>query len=412
MKKLKGILSPDIFDKIARATKLIERQKKYGGHSFFWSITGGFCTGQATEIAGMLRAFTRDTGIDIQYNAWYNRLSKDGFPEFMRESYIHLLDHLYTEQLSIKGKLLEKFSDILMQDGSSYAVNNLMAEYYPGRFTKNSPAAVELHVFYSLRHASVQCVNLAPDSVSEYDFMPTANDAILKDTLSLFDRGYSSIDRLHLIEQENGFFICRMKAYINPLVFFAYDKNHTQINQVLKKIALKQKRDYDFSVQFKNDKKFKHLRVVALWNRQTKNHVLLLTNASEEQLSMQEVGKLYRLRWQIELFFKELKSHTELRKFLTADHNIAEGFIWAALCAILIRRFLVANAQQISGKRLSFHKAAISARTFMPEFIACALLKFHALKRCLLDIFTFIQKTMQFSNPHRPDALQLAGIIS
>lgn len=411
MKKLEKNLSVKIFDKIARATKFIQRRKKYGAHSFFWSVTGGFCVGQAAEIAGMLRAFIKDTGIDIQYNAWYNRLSKDGFPEFMRESYCHLLNHLYAEHLPIKGKLLEEFSDILMQDGSSFAVNDLMRKYYPGRFTKISPAAVELHIFYSLRYASVQHANLAPDSVSEYQFMPTAKDADLKDTLNLFDRGYGSIDRLHLIEQENGYFICRMKDNINPLILSAYGKNNKTINQFFKNITLKKKRDYDFYIQFKNDKIFKNLRVIALWNRQTKKHVLFLTNTSGEQLSLKEVGKLYRLRWQIELFFKELKSHTELRKFLTGNHNIAEGFIWAALCALLIRRFLVATVQQISGKRLSFHKAAISARTFMPEFIACALFKFHDLGHCLLNTFRYIQKTMTFSNPHKLSALQLAGVI-
>lgn len=364
----------------------------------------------------MLRAFNKDTGIELHYNAWYKRLQKEGFPNFMQQVYFHILTNLYTDHFPDKQVLLGQFSDIFMQDGSSYGVNKLMSAYYPGRFTNTSPAAVELHVFYSLRHASILCAHLAPDSVSEYDFMPTANSAHLANTLSLFDRGYGSLERLHVLEQEKGYFICRMKDCITPCILAAYDGNHRRIisfeNQLLKHIVLKRNHDYELNVQFKKNKAFKHLRLIALWNPHTKKHVFLLTNTIHQQLSAQQVGRLYRLRWQIELLFKELKSYTELRRFLTANHRIAEGFIWAALCALAIRRFLVASAQKLLNKKLSFHKAAISARTFMPEFISCALHEFYRLKQCLQRIFEYIQRTMLFSNPRRSSALQLAGLLS
>ncbi len=35
---------------------------------------------------------------------------------------------------------------------------------------------------------------------------------------------------------------------------------------------------------------------------------------------------LYRCRWQIELLFKELKSHNRLKAFATRQKAIAEGF--------------------------------------------------------------------------------------
>ena len=113
------------------------------------------------------------------------------------------------------------------------------------------------------------------------------------------------------------------------------------------------------------------MRVIALWNPVTKKHVLFLTNADTKKLPLRTIGQIYRLRWQIELTFKELKSFTELCKFLTGNANIVQGFIWAAFCALLIRRFIVACAQEFTPIVLSFHKAAISSRMFMLDFTRC-----------------------------------------
>lgn len=401
VEKIKGNLSATVFDEMARSTKLIERAGKYEGHALFWSIVGGFCVGQATEIAGMLRAFNKDTGISMNYSAWYKRLAKDEFPVFMRQTATHFINHMSTEHLDVKGALLNQFRDIYVQDGSSFGINKLLSEYYPGRFTKISPSAVELHVFYSLRNACPETIALAPDTVSEYQFMPTGEDADLTDTLSLFDRGYGSLDRLYNVEIEDGFFIVRMKDNINPTILSVNKKDkrssHYFKDKLFQDVKLKKNKDYDFRVQFNNDNQYRCLRVIALWNPYKDKHVIFLTNTQTAQLSLKTIGKLYRLRWQIELLFKELKSHTELRKFLTANPNIVEGFIWAAFCALFIRRFLVSSAQKISGQKLSFHKAAISARNFMPQFIACALKKFSGLEQCLSHIFEYVQLTMFFS---------------
>ena len=152
------------------------------------------------------------------------------------------------------------------------------------------------------------------------------------------------------------------------------------------------------------------MRVIALWNPVTKKHVLFLTNANVKKLPLRTLGQIYRLRWQIELTFKELKSFTELRKFLTGNANIVQGFIWAAFCALLIRRFIVACAQEFTPIVLSFHKAAISSRTFMLDFTRCVLKRFIGFKKCLKDILDYIASTMHLSNPQRRCSFDLAGL--
>jgi len=253
-KELKKKLSPKIVNRIAKETKFIQRTRKTEGFNMFWSIISGFVIGQATEIAGMLRAYAKDTGIKINYSAWYGRLSKEGFANFMCEMANYLINHLYTQRLCKQG-LLKRFDDVLIQDGSSLSINNLLKDIFPGRFTKTAPAAIELHMFFSLRFGNIQGLNLAPDTVSEYKFMPKPMEHHLENTLSLFDRGYNSIDNLHDIELGNGYVLVRMKENINPTVFFANYKDQRRDqhfrNKPLQNIKLNRKQNYDFTVSFK-----------------------------------------------------------------------------------------------------------------------------------------------------------------
>lgn len=258
-KELKKKLSPKIFNQLAQEKKFIQRIRKTEGFSIFWSIISGFVIGQATEIAGMLRAFIKDTGVPINYSAWYKRLSKKGFSDFMCAAANHLINHLYTQCLDTKD-LLTRFDDIYIQDGSSMAINDLLQKIFPGRFTKTSPAAIELHVFFSLRYRNFQGVDLAPDTVSEYKFMPKPKDYVLKNTLSLYDRGYNSIKDLHDIEEAQGYFLVRMKDNLNPTVLSATYKDQRQDqyfrNKPLHDIKLNRKENYDFHVVFEKKRNF------------------------------------------------------------------------------------------------------------------------------------------------------------
>ncbi len=110
----------------------------------------------------------------------------------------------------------------------------------------------------SLRYGSFQGIDLAPDTVSEYDFMPKNLDYNLKNTLSLFDRGYNSIDDLHEIEDGEGYFLVRMKDNMNPTVLFAYAQDQRPQkyfrNRPLQSIKLNRKQNHDFHVVFEKKK--------------------------------------------------------------------------------------------------------------------------------------------------------------
>ena len=104
-----------------------------------------------------------------------------------------------------------------------------------------------------------------------------------------------------------------------------------------------------------------------------KTFVYLHTNLVRVEFSAREVGTLYRLRWQIELFFKECKSHANLHGFDTELSAIAEGLIWASLLAVVLTRSITHAAQLVVGRELSTQRAASCAKHFLDDVLRALL---------------------------------------
>jgi hypothetical protein len=79
-----------------------------------------------------------------------------------------LTERLRIQTLAPEGHAsVARFKDIVIQDGSSFALKNQQRDVFPGRFTTTDPAAIELHTTYSGFSDEVSCVQIAPDKAAE-----------------------------------------------------------------------------------------------------------------------------------------------------------------------------------------------------------------------------------------------------
>jgi hypothetical protein len=76
---------------------------------------------------------------------------------------------------------------------------------------------------------------------------------------------------------------------------------------------------------------------------------ILMTNAT--QLSLSEVLELYSIRWQIELFFKELKSTLGVCQYQFERFSAVEGWMQCAITTVLFLEHL--RATRLADRRLS-----------------------------------------------------------
>ncbi len=64
-------------------------------------------------------------------------------------------------------------------------------------------------------------------------------------------------------------------------------------------------------------------RLIVTWDAKNKRPRYLVTHLPRADFTLEQVGDAYRLRWQVELMFKEWKSYTSLHAFDTSKANIA-----------------------------------------------------------------------------------------
>ena len=88
-------------------------------------------------------------------------------------------------------------------------------------------------------------------------------------------------------------------------------------------------------------------RVIAFWYKKKKRIGYLVTNLARETVVASDIVELYRLRWQIELLFNELKYYCNLKKFSTQNKNIVDTLIYASFITVLLKKLMAHTTEQI-----------------------------------------------------------------
>nr|WP_243637471.1 IS4 family transposase [Parashewanella curva] len=296
-----------------------------------------------------------------------------------------------------------------MHDGSSLTLPPALAKTYKGRFTKNAPAAIECHVSLSIFERKIIRMDIDADSVSEHDYLPQAHT--LSGSLFLADSGYVSTPYFAELDKNNASFIVKGKVNLNPTVLRAFNGKGKElkrpVGKKLKEVSQKQnsQKIMDFDVEWDSYK----CRLIRRWIASEQKFVLWLTNLSREEFSADEVTMLYRVRWQIELLFKELKSHNNLRKFNTLKKPIVEGLIWASLLTLVLKRAIATKAVE----KISFFKAAMNVDIwFIPVLQAVVDRAYFELEERLEWAFSYLQKNATRSQQRKSKGnSELSNII-
>jgi hypothetical protein len=160
-------LSIDDVNQLGRKTGQSERLRTITPHRLFLSMIAALAGGRVESLADLLREFNFQNDVTVAYKAFYNRLARPGFARFMREMFERLVEQLSVRMLAPEGHAaVSRFEDIVIQDGSSFALKSSLQEVFSGRFTTKEPAAVEVHATYSGFTDEVRTVAIASDSES------------------------------------------------------------------------------------------------------------------------------------------------------------------------------------------------------------------------------------------------------
>ena len=363
--QIKRVLSPTRLNDLGRRVGFCYRERLITPYRLVLSLLASHATGPVETLADIQRQFNALFGTTVAYKPFHNQLAKRSFKDFMREVLDVILQQWVVGVLQPKAQgPLGAFGRIVIQDGCSFSVKDALDEHYPGRFKKQNPAAVELHVTMSVLNESVEKVTLTADTAPERPHLPPPE--ALRDDLLLADRGYFDLEYLGAVNGAGGYFVVRASASVNPKVRGAYPWEGEALGewseQSLKQGVLSKGETVDLDVVWGKGAGALELRLLARWNPEEECHTLLVTNLPRTRFSAEQVGQLYRLRWQVELLFKEWKSYANLHAFDTSNAGIAEGLIWAAIAASVLKRYLAQMTQALRKVEISTRKVAMCAR--------------------------------------------------
>ncbi|KFZ44557.1 hypothetical protein KD27_05490, partial [Smithella sp. D17] len=301
--QFKAFFQAEDMNHIAKQIGWFHRQRKLTAFHLVLALLAAMLATTAKTITQLQGIFAVLTAQSISYQPFYDKLRHPQCAVFFQHLLRLLLSRWSLQVLApSKESKLSNFEDILIQDGSSLRLHRDLAGVYPGRWD-HSPAAVEIHLTYSLFQEKPVRLVIAPDKFAEKHYLLEACKA--KGKLILLDRGYFDRHYVAQVKQAGGDVLVRAKSNLNPrIVGLICDGKH----QPIAHLPLKSIRSQIFGKNIDAIVRWKDLdfdfRLLGLWNPKTNVHIWLLTTLGMDWEAT-EIGQLFRLRWQVELCFKE-----------------------------------------------------------------------------------------------------------
>jgi transposase len=248
-------------------------------------------------------------------------------------------------------------------DATAYALDSTTIDLCLGLFDwapfRSTKAAVKMHTLLDLRGNIPTFVHISDGKMGDVkvlDILPIEAGAFY-----VMDRGYLDFRRLFSLHQAGAFFVTRAKRGLNARrVYSAATDRATGIicDQAIRLNGYYAARDYP-----------EHLRRIRFKDPDSGKTLVFLTNNTT--LPPLTIAALYKSRWQVELFFKWIKQHLRIKRFLGTSENAVKTQIWCAVATYvliaIIKKELHLDASLYTLLQI------LSVSVFEKTHISCAL---------------------------------------
>lgn len=251
--------------------------------------------------------------------------------ELFREYYYKLLETLgqqaYRKRVNFRIK-----SKIFLLDSTTIS---LCLSLFDWAKYKTSKGAVKMHTLLDYDGLLPAYVNITngktADNKGAYDV------PLIKQSVIVADRFYNDFSLLNVWDSKEVFFVIRHKDNIN---FRSVKENplpdnrhqHILIDEIIELTGHQTKTKYT-----------KKLRRIAVWDKENEQEIELITN--QFTWTANTISELYKARWQVEIFFREIKQLLHIKSFIGTSENAVMIQIWTALITILVLKALRAMAK-------------------------------------------------------------------
>lgn len=201
---------------------------------------------------------------------------------------------------------------------------DLCLSLFPWAPFRTNKAAIKLHALLDLRGNIPAFIHITDGKTHEVKVL----DALSFEAGAFYvmDRGYLDFGRLFTLHQSGAFFVTRAKRGMNAHRVYSMkvDRNTGIICD--QRIALD---GFYISQDYPEQ-----LRRIRFKDPETGKTLVFLTNNTT--LPALTIAALYKSRWQVELFFKWIKQHLRIKRFIGNSENAVKTQIWCAVATYVL----------------------------------------------------------------------------
>jgi IS4 transposase len=348
---LEQLLPPDQIRELAKKTSFIERDRVIDPVAWVWNMVLGFGVKVQRTLASLKRSYNSRANAHLSDGSWFERFTPEQ-ADFMKANVRLAMSQMAGEANNSLNERLKMFDDILIQDSTVIRLHKALAKKWPPTRTRTVAAGVKVAMLISAVANGPRSIAIHGERTAEIKTIRVG--PWIKNRILLMDLGFSKFQLYARIVENGGYFVSRLKDNGNPLFLSSFkvhrgasiDLAGKRWNDVKDKV-MREVLDAEVEVALKRRKyagkqslDTLKLRMVAVFNPEAGQYHAYLTNIPHDVLCAEDIAALYRVRWEIELVFKELKSRYSLDTIKTTKAFIVEGLIWTAILTMLVSRRL------------------------------------------------------------------------
>jgi hypothetical protein len=200
---------------------------------------------------------------------------------------------------------------------------DLCLALFPWASFRATKAAVKLHTLLDLRGAIPAFIHISDGTLHDVNVL----DLLIPEPGAFYvmDRGYLDFERLYRLHQTGSFFVTRAKSN--------FKCNRRYSRPVDRRTGLICDQDVELTVFYSQQRYPARLRRIRYRDAEGRSLVFLTNHMTLPALT---VCELYRLRWQVELFFKWIKQHRRITRFFGTSENAVKTQVWIAVSVYVL----------------------------------------------------------------------------
>ena len=251
---------------------------------------------------------------------------------------------------------LELDATVYALDSTTIDLCLSLFDWAPFRSTK---AAVKMHTLLDLRGAIPAFIHISDGKMGDVkmlDIVPLEAGAFY-----VMDRGYLDFSRLFKLHQAGAFFVTRATRGMDAQRVYSTTTDRSTgviCDQSIRLNGFYVSKDYP-----------EHLRRIRYKDPVSGKTLVFLTNNTT--LPPLTIAAVYKSRWQVELFFKWIKQHLRITRFLGTSENAVKTQIWCAV-SIYVLIAIVKKELHLNASLYTLLQI-LSVSIFEKTLMSCAL---------------------------------------